>query len=268
MRVPAARGGLSGLALLSAALLAVPTPAAAVPAVPVPAVDQGAADGDPTVRRLRLRVGAESVGADPRVELEYRLRVPAATEEIPLRGLAFAGTDVSEVEAWLDGRPVDVRLRRSRPLVRSGAIRLPPAGGAAGTGDDAAGDRRVRVLRLAYRVEGPPGQGAGRSFDLRVPVLRVDWPPSGSGEGTFRGEVVVPSDARVTDRLPTVPMSREAAGERAVYRFQLPAVPSIIRLRGRMGPSPGLTLGQWVDLSVLATLALLGLLGWRLLRRS
>lgn len=244
---------LSGLALL---------------ATPGPCPAQSSEAAGPAVRTLRLQVEAGAGGSPPRLELDYRLRVPPEVGEIPLRGLAFGGTEIAGVEAWVDGSPVEVRLRPDGRLLTAATVPLPEARGEGRGAGRGSGGPAERSLRLAYRVEDARGPSGGASFDLRLPVLRVDWEPTSSEEGTFAAEMRLPLDARVTERLPTVPMTRSAAGSEAVYRFTLPAVPSVLRFRGRTGPAPALTLGRWVDLAVLAVLALVGLLGWRAFRRA
>lgn len=257
LRAGACRSAAGAVALAGLSLLAFSLAAAEGGAQPTPGTE-----GRPAVEGVRLRLDAVDGDAAPRVELEYRLRIPTGTREIPLHGLRFAGVGFGPVDARLDGRPVEVSLRQRGRLVRSATVPV-PAGTRPGDG---------RLLRLTYSLQGPASgmasEDRGAAFDLAVPLLRVDWAPTESDEDIFRASVILPAEARLTERLPTVPLERTTEGEGAAYAFSLPAAPSLLRFRGRWGEGRVLTLGRWVDLGVLVLLAALGLAGWRASRRA
>lgn len=247
---------------------------------------QTAEPAPPRVLEAVLEAGPASGASESRpVTLRYGLH-RGGVDSIPLAGLEFFGRRVEGVTAEDgQGRSLEVRLGPTASGGLAGAVILPAGAG------DVAQARLSLVLR--YRVSGPgvstgagtvtgtvraavtgPARAAsgssttpGSDFDAVIPVIRVDWPPEASREALFTARVSLPPDWSVVEVFPMVPREvAERDGER-VHALSLPVVPSMVRLRGRVGDPPVLTLGRWVDLGVLSVILAAGLLGWRGLRR-
>lgn len=246
-------GPTAGLVLAAAALLCVP---GGLPA------DQGAGGEATPGRVLGVRVEARVAEAGPEVaptevDIRYRLVADDRIRDVPLQGLAFFGASPSDVRASVGGAPAASEVDAGRAPLVTGAVRLP----------DPAEPGDTLELELSYRLPAAlPTEGG--SFDVVLPLLYVDWRPEGAPDDMLQATIVLPSDYSIQESFPTVPREMVDAGATRRYRLGLQAVPSMIRFRGHEGEPPLLTFGRLVDLGVVAGLSLLGLWGWRVLRRE
>ncbi len=107
-------------------------------------------------------------------------------------------------------------------------------------------------LRVTYQV---------RSDDdfANIPMLMLPWKPTGTPEDLFTATIKIPEDYIIKDQFPTIPF--EQLNERE-YRFQLPVVSSLVRLK--LSKDDGIEWGRtkWIDALVIVLLLGLGVLGW------
>lgn len=199
--------------------------------------------------------GWDSAGAPIVVEARYRL-VPDTATTIPYLVVRFGTARVGGMRAAVDGSPVTAESMGGSGRAERGRLRLP-----VGHGDTV-------ELVLRYRVHDVSAPGT-EQFDLPVPVALVDWRPVAAREGFFSARFRLPEDHAVVDLFPTVPWERRSVGgRRSELAFSLPVPPSLVRIRGQIGPAGLLTYGRRVDLAVGALVALLGIVAWRQLRRT
>lgn len=191
-----------------------------------------------------------------RATVTYDLHLDAGAERIPLLGLHFLAARIEGLEASLDGTALDLEAPREQadgsPLF-SGHLRLPEPVASAGE----------RELILSYDVVDAL-RAEGGTFDLVVPVLIVDWPPTTAPPDMFSARLSLPEELSISAAFPTVPRSSEVRDGTRVESFRLQVTPSVVRFRGSVGEGPLLTLGRLVDLGV--GLFLLGLVAYGTVR--
>lgn len=238
-------GRAAALALAAGTLL--PSPAGG---------QESGAEPSERIRGATLSVRVER-DAPVGVELRYDLTLEPGTRELPLRGIAFRGAVPERMTATAGGAPAPVRMDAAAPPLVSGTVEIPAGSVADGT----------LSLGLLYQIPRPFRSEEDR-FDLAVPIPIPDRPPVGAPERLFVAEVRLPPGFSLVERFPTVPVVQRMDDEVRVYELSLPVVPSLLRVRARSGPPPLVTFGQAVDIGVIGALLILGLVGWRLFRRS
>lgn len=210
-------------------------------------VAQNSPPAEPVVVEARFHADLQPTDGSAVVTLAYRLDRAPAAGTVAIRVLDFAPA-------------VATRVR---------------AGGAEVTWGDAMGAARTATVVVD---EAPFGQGAevtlsyrvaealqieGASVRVRIPVPALLLAPEGARPRLFQATVAGPTAWRMNDGFPSgVGPGAEAGSWEAV----LPAVPSVVTLRGR-------TDGRWrpglaVTLDGVALLVLVGFLGggWRHMR--
>ncbi|MGH7541180.1 MAG: hypothetical protein ACRELC_09290 [Gemmatimonadota bacterium] len=212
-----------------------------------------------------------------RVELEYDLSRPLESGRVSWRALAFAGALPTDVTASVGGEPVAVSLDASDlPLLR-GSVALGPgsavngADSESGGADPEYGAALGSSFSLVFTYRLPPRGDAGENeLELDVPVLLLDWPPEAAPEGMFKARLAFPPGFAPVERFPTVPLleRRGAGGEVSEYELSLPVIPSLVRVRARLGGPRFLAFGASVDAVVIGALLVVGWIGWRRFRPS
>lgn len=221
--------------------------------------DPGAGAPDGAVRSASLEADLTVRGNGVRVRIAYRLTVPPDLEAVPLSGLSVRGTRISGLEA---------RLGRGEPAPLSWDAGADSPAGRARVPIRGALDGDTATLELTYRVE-PTESLAGEDGRIRLPVVQVAWPPEEARPGTFRARLELPQDAYVTETFPTVLGQAEATTEGVRrYELDLQVVPALVSVGLQEGEPPVLTFGRAVDVAVVGLLAVLGVWGFRALRRG
>lgn len=198
------------------------------------------------------------------VTLEYRFSGVAPGEAVPLSFLRFGQARLGALRtAVMRVTPPPASARRTTFEVPAEAA---PAGGSAADSDRGYAARTSDAparLTLRYQVTRAVARD-GRSQRVHVPVLSVPWPPEEARPGTFRVEVRVPPDWKVTQVFPT--SLRPSAADPGLLVGELPVVPSVITVRARAGSGGLPTLPRVLD--VLAAIALVAIswTGWRHMR--
>ncbi len=196
---------------------------------------------------------ADALAAGPvRVEIDYVLVVGQQISELPLEGVAFAGSRLTDVAATLDGVPLLVELQSESNGRLSGRIEVP------------SGSERRLAVRLTYRVS--PSSGEVDATRLILPVLALGWPPQEALPGTFRAQVTLPVGLSTFESFPAGLVAGEplASGGR-VHSLELPVVPALIRIRSGQG-AIRFNLPLVMDVLVLGLFLMLGVKGWRAMR--
>jgi hypothetical protein len=205
---------------------------------------------------IRMRVEIRHPASELEVRLRHELEIEPGTREIPLRGVAFFGTELTEVAAISDGSTLPVHMDDSGTSLLSGNLVLP---------NTLLARRRV-TLDLTYGVSNANRGSSEEGFDLTVPLLLVDWRPVAATDTFFTARILLSADHHIAEFFPTIPTtSKEVDGVRE-HTIVVPAVPGLLRLRGGEGSHPFLTFNHMLDLGVLLVIGLLSVAGWRRLR--
>lgn len=221
------------------------------------------------------RISADSGGVQ--VGLLYRLLPDSGTRDVPLSLLTPDPVRLTSLTAWLgrgewgpvagfsgiEGRDVSappgaegevLSLREVRAHYREGVFHIP----------DSVGEGDTLSLGIAYTLEGVRTAG-GR---LTIPLVAPRWVPVDPAPTTFQARVDVPPGLTVTGSFPTSVLSRPPEGEGGAFEVGLQGVPAALILWTTTGQAPPLTLERGLDLLVVASLLLLGAMGFRALVRK
>lgn len=214
---------------------------------------------------LLATVAVGEHGGTATVRLTYRL-TPAGRTEIPLRASAVAGAGIDEDVRVLPEElgPV-IRLEQTAPGRYEGTLEIP---------SELAGQEVVE-LTLAYAIERPVDSmsmsmstSARTSRDLTIPVLAVPWPTPRAAPEAFRATLELSGWDEVFRSFPRGwKRVAETEPERAaVYETALPVVPAMLRFSVARDRPPWWTVERLSDLSILAILGGLAVVGWRRFR--
>ncbi|NIP57292.1 MAG: hypothetical protein GWM92_03890 [Gemmatimonadetes bacterium] len=187
------------------------------------------------------------------VEVLFRVRIPPGASRVPLEALRIGDGRIAGLRARVDGGPARLDWTDDGPGRSTGWIRIPQGGAGSGPLE----------VRLDYRVTG----SRETEGPIRIPVVRVPWPPRAARPGTFTARALLPDTLRVAETFPTVLGSVTSREGGRAYALDLHVVPSVVSLRVHGASSPALSFTHMVDAGVGVLLAILGLLGWRALRR-
>jgi len=195
------------------------------------------------------------------VTMDYFLH-PEGAESVPFTALELDGTRAANVRAFVGERELSFKTASStREPGQSrleGHVDLPAALG-----------RRERFhLRLRYEVL-PRPPAVGREATLLLPLLVAGWAPDATGPATFVANVRLPRSLRILDSFPSEFETLESVDRSRTtesYRFSLPVVPALLRLRAGGDQAPGLTAVKALDVGAALVLVGLALYGWRRVR--
>ena len=106
-----------------------------------------------------------------------------------------------------------------------------------------------------------------QSDKLSVPLIYVPWTPEESTTDLFTARVSLPTGTKLIDSFPTqstpVPAAKQAGGPHLIQKFQLSAIPSVLRLKIVDEDDSSFGLGTLIDIGVLISLCVIGLAGWK-----
>ncbi|MFW6079072.1 MAG: hypothetical protein ACODAE_05585 [Gemmatimonadota bacterium] len=263
VRVRAAASGVAALALALLLLLLPPGAHHTAAQEPATAEDPGARESTVTEVFFGVEVPAAAAAGGPAggavVDARYGVAVRAGTDTVRLRTIVFADSRPSRVEAWVHGEPASVSPGGTQGRDLTFLLEVPRT---------VPRDRRL-VVRLRYAVT-RPGLVDGDRFDVVVPLILPEAPPSDAPERLFTGEVRLPSEWTVVEAFPTVPRSTRTNGDgaTATHTFDLQAVPAMLRWRGRLGDPPAISLDRAVDIATLGAFLCILVFGYGWLRRE
>ncbi|MFW6079464.1 MAG: hypothetical protein ACODAE_07585 [Gemmatimonadota bacterium] len=230
------------------------------------AAGTGAAAQEPSVTEVFFSVDVPAAGGagsgsavEAVVDARYGVAVRAGTDTVRLRTIVFAGARPSRVEAWVHGERASVSPGGTRGRDLTFLLEIPRT---------VPRDRRL-VVRLRYGVT-RPGAVDGDRFDVVVPLILPEAPPSAASERLFTGEIRLPAGWTVVEAFPTVrrTVRADAGGATRTHGFDLQAVPAMLRWRGRIGESTGVPLDRAVDLATLGAFLVFVIVGYGWLRRE
>ncbi|HET9986697.1 MAG TPA: hypothetical protein VFQ38_24175 [Longimicrobiales bacterium] len=197
-----------------------------------------------------LRATVDEDAASVEVQLDYTVRAPAGTTQVPLAVVLFPNASVAVAEATSPVGNVTVELagegerwtgvlRLAQPLAASGEL----------------------PFQLRYRVF---QRGGPR---VEVPVVAVLWRPAEPRSATFTGDVLAPAGLALYEPFPSglEPALEESGQQR--YHVELPAVPALLAFSVASGSAPWLTLGNVLNGAAVVLALAFSAAGWRYLRR-
>ncbi len=217
-----------------------------------------AAGAEPALDSVTVEARAEP-GRPVAVSMSYSLR-PAGRAAVAFTALRFADSRAANVRAFVGERELSFRTSAASESRVDGRVELPAA---------AAGSDRLE-LRLVYEVLPEPDLAA-ELLTLAVPLLVVEWPPAETRPETFQATVHLPPGVTAHAAFPSEYArveSFEPARGASAYRFELPVVPALIRLRAGTGRPPLITVERAADAVAVALLLGLAAGGWRRLREA
>lgn len=186
------------------------------------------------------------------VRLDYVLegRPVGGDGAIRVHALGIGGTEIEEAHVETGGGPGEAG---------GTSLELVPEQGVLGSAvlDLQAGIENGFALR--YRVRNAVERVEEEHVRVRLPLLVLDLPQSGTTRSTFEATIEVPAEWRVSAAFP----SGLAATAPGVWTGDLQVVPSFVSLRARTDGRwrPGL---PWaLDFATVLVLAGVGFVGWR-----
>lgn len=195
------------------------------------------------------------------VTMDYFLH-PEGAESVPFTALELEGTRAANVRAFVGERELSFRTASSTQdpgqSRLEGQVDLPPE----------LAQRERFHLRLRYEVVPRPA-AIGREATLLLPLLVAGWAPDATGPTTFVANVRLPRALRVLDSFPSefeLLDSADPSRTTESYRFTLPVVPALLRLRAGGDRAPRLTAVRALDLGAILALVGLAFYGWRRVR--
>lgn len=219
----------------------------------------GAHAAEPALESVTVEARVEA-GRPTSISMNYFLR-PAGATAVGFTSIRFGAARAVNVRAFLGAREVSFRTAADSGERLEGVVELPA---------DRAGAERLQ-LRLLYEVLPEPEQLTGGPFVVTLPLLVSDWAPSEARPETFQATVYLPVGTSALAAFPTEYARVESidrTSEAPAYRFDLPVVPALLRVRAAPGEPPLVTAERAVDLAAVALLVGLAVVGWRRLRES
>lgn len=189
-----------------------------------------------------LKASIESTLSDhiAEVTLDYSLEIKENTKYIPLSALIFSNTTIESLEASSNGIHCPVTLDQSNATSISGFINLPES---LEMGEE-------MTLVINYCVPGSVYLHEN-NFELMVPIVVVDWKPERAIINVFEATINVPDKVFVEEHFPSTPITSEFNENIMTMSLQLQAIPSLIRVKGKIGEPTYFTFTRKVDLTIL-----------------
>jgi len=201
-------------------------------------------------------------GAPLLVSVDYFLH-PEGAGSVPFTALGLGGSRAANVRAFHGETELSFRTesadREQSARRLEGHVDLPA---------ELREHDRVK-LRLRYEVLPQPQAAISHETPLVFPMLVPGWPPEETGPTTFVATIRLPANLRVLDSFPSeydVLDSPDSARATEAYRFSLPVMPALVRLRAGDENAPRLSAARALDLGAAIVLAALTVYGWRRVR--
>lgn len=212
---------------------------------------------EPSLDSVTVEARVEA-GEPISVSMSYFLR-PAGASSVSFTSIRFGDSYAANVRAFLGAREVSYLADGSSDSRTDGSVELP-----AGVAES---DRFQ--LRLIYEVLPETELVAARST-IVLPLLVAEWPPAVTLSETFHASVHLPPGVVAFAAFPTEFTRIESVDRTSsdAYRFVLPVVPALIRLRAGTGEPSLLTVERGIDVAAVGLLLGLAIFGWRRMRES
>lgn len=204
--------------------------------------------------RLSVKVAPES---DYRVSVTYEVKGTRSVDSLPLQALQVFGASIKQVEAFVNGASTSRQLLSDRPPLLTGSVDVPPI----------YRGRDTLSLQLEYRIAHDAISTSDERFEVTIPLLYINHPPTGTADSTFFASIELPANFVVTDRFPVLIADVLTTDRIKQYEFVLQVLPAYVRLKGTTGDeSIWLTVDRAVDLGIIGLSILGGLLVWMRVR--
>lgn len=119
-------------------------------------------------------------------------------------------------------------------------------------------------LTVFYRV---PFLSNEKRFRLTIPIVYPDIPSEGNSKALFEAALEMDSKWNVYENFPAQTWSVESTDQSTVHNLSLQAVPSVIRIKGGIGPQPIFSMMNLVDGAIILVLLVLLFFGWKKIKQ-
>ena len=201
------------------------------------------------VTKSRFEARIEKSTDQVHVRVEYEVKANESGP-IPLRGLLFDHEQLNDIKITLNNKPVTVKLTIDNGLV-SGEI---PALAQESSNSSA--------IQLSYALTLDAQQP---DIELIIPIVYVNWPSEKSMEEPFLGSITLPDGYEIIESFPSTGWQLQGDNQ---YQFEIPAIPSMVRVKASSTGKPLFTFTSMVDLLVIIILLVFMGLAWRKLKVS
>lgn len=119
-------------------------------------------------------------------------------------------------------------------------------------------------LTVFYRV---PFLSNEKRFRLTIPIVYPNIPSEGNNKGLFEAAIEMDSKWNVYEHFPAQTWSVEITDQSTVHNLSLQAVPSVITIKGGVGPQPIFSMMNLVDGAIILVLLVLLFFGWKKIKQ-
>lgn len=119
-------------------------------------------------------------------------------------------------------------------------------------------------LTVFYRV---PFLSNEKRFRLTIPIVYPNIPSEANNKGLFEAAIEMDSKWNVYENFPAQTWSVETTDQSTVHSLLLQAVPSVIKVKGGVGPQPIFSIMNLVDGAIILVLLVLLFFGWKKIKQ-
>lgn len=177
-----------------------------------------------------------------KVQEAFRFNVPDSVQSLEFKAIQFKGITVSIVSATTDGKTLTIEELKSKGL-RHFKVK-------------SSDNKSLQNVLLTYTV-------TKETESFYLPLFFTNVPGASSDDNFFTMEMQLPKNKEYQIHFPRVPIDEGIEGAVKKIRFQLPALPSLIRIELPIKQAKGLSFVTLVDASVALLFLGIGYLIWR-----
>ena len=183
------------------------------------------------------------------VEVDYKLKNDSSNQ-VKIKGLLFDNKQITFSSVLLNEQNVSADFSRNDDLL-SMPLRIP----------DSLFQKEVNI-KLHYEVFYQPHENL---LDITLAVIYIDWPSDRSANDPFEASVTLP---RSFDLIETFPSTNWEMLSESRYHTEVPAIPSMLRIKAVGQKTGGFSFSYIIDISVAMVLMVLLVLAWRKLKMT
>ena len=187
------------------------------------------------------------------IKIIYRVN-KGDLKTIPIKGLAFHGSKISNLEAVLSNSTQKVTISEKNFLL-TGLLFI---------ADNLVEDS-IMTFMISYDVMIESNKNKP---DHIIPILFVDLKPRETRRDFFQATISIPANQVISEAFPTIRMELVSGEEVNKYNFAMQVLPSMIKLHLVNSDNNEFTLFGIIDISVATLILILIWFGWIKLKQS
>jgi len=191
--------------------------------------------------------------ASAKIKIIYRVN-KGDLKTIPIKGLAFNGSQISNLEAVFSNSVQNVTISEKNFLL-TGLLFI---------SDNLAEDSIITIM-ISYNVM---IDSSKNKPDHIIPILFVDLKPTNTRRDFFQATISIPANQIISEAFPTIQMESVSGVEVNKYNFAMQVLPSMIKLHLVNSDNNEFTLFGIIDISVATLILILIWFGWIKLKQS